>query len=87
MFSIAITVLVFPFLKQLLGSHYVFLIFVLLNISACVFVFIFAPETTGLSIDEVEELFRDKVIFIKCRNLFQENMFMKLKCSFCLDNL
>ena len=27
MFSIAITVLVFPFLNQLLGSHYVFLIF------------------------------------------------------------
>ena len=69
-FSIALTVLVFPFLKQLLGPRYVFLIFVLLNISTCVFVFIFVPETTGLSMAEVEELFKDKIIFIRCRNLF-----------------
>ena len=70
MFSIATIVLVFPFLKQLLGPRYVFLIFVLLNISTCVFVFIFVPETTGLSMAEVEELFKDKIIFIRCRNLF-----------------
>ena len=65
MFTNGLTVLVFPFLQQLLGSHYVFLIFVLLNISTCVFVFIFVPETTGLSMEEVEELFEDKFIFIR----------------------
>ena len=70
MFSIGLILLVFPFLKQLLGPHYVFLIFVLLNITTCVFVFIFVPETTGLSMEEVEELFKHKIIFIKCRNLF-----------------
>ena len=67
MFTIATIVLVFPFLQQLLGPHYVFLIFVLLNISACVFVLFFFPETTGLSMEEVEVLFKDKIIFIKCR--------------------
>ena len=70
MFANGLIVLVFPFLKQLLGPLYVFLIFVLLNISICVFVFIFVPETTGLSMEEVEELFEDKIIFIKCRNPF-----------------
>ena len=70
MVTIALMVLVFPYLEQLIGAHYLFLIFVVLNISTCVFVFLFIPETKGLSMEGVEELFKGKVIFVKFRNPF-----------------
>ena len=66
MCSNGIVVLVFPFLEQLFEVHYIFSFFVILNISTSVFVVLFIPETKGLSMDEVERLFKGKVFFIKC---------------------
>ena len=70
MSAIAFIVLVFPYLQQLLGAHYVFSILGFLNFTACVFVFLFVPETTGLSMEEIEELFKSKIIFVKFWNPF-----------------
>ena len=70
MFAIALILLMFPYFEQLFDDHYVFSIFGLLNAFICVFVFLFIPETTGLSFEQVEELFKDKIIFVKCRNPF-----------------
>ena len=70
MLTIALMVLAFPYLEQLIGAHYVFTLFVVLNISTCVFVFLFIPETKGLSMEEVEGLFKGRIIFVKCLNPF-----------------
>ena len=70
MMTIALMLLVFPYLEKLLGARYLFMLFVILNISTCVFVFLFIPETKGLSMEELEELFKVKVIFVKFRNPF-----------------
>ena len=70
MISLALMVLQFPYLEKLLGARYVFAIFVFLNITMCVFVVLFVPETKGLSMEEVEKLFKGKIIFVKFRNPF-----------------
>ena len=68
--TVSLTVLVFPYLQQLLGAPIVFSILCILNFTECVFVFLFVPETTGLSMEEIEELFKSKIIFVKFRNPF-----------------
>ena len=69
MFTNTLILLIFPFVEQLVESHYIFITFMLLNISTCVFVLLFVPETKGLSMEEIEELFMGKSIFLKCRNV------------------
>ncbi|KAI6645858.1 hypothetical protein LOD99_13117 [Oopsacas minuta] len=62
-----VPILVFPYLKQLIGQEYVFLIFLFLNITSPFFVFIFVPETKGKSLEEVEDLFKKRIVFITCK--------------------
>ena len=64
--AIALPVLVFPYLVEFLGPAYVFLIFILMNLSNAMFVLLFVPETRKLSFNEIQELFKSRIIFVRC---------------------
>ena len=62
----ALPVLVFPYLVEFLGPAYVFLIFILINLSNAMSVLLFVPETKKLSFNEIQELFKSRIIFVRC---------------------
>ncbi|KAI6661308.1 hypothetical protein LOD99_10032 [Oopsacas minuta] len=66
-FSNALTLLLFPYLERLIGDYFVFLLYVLVNLTSCAFILFFVPETKGLNLTQIEELFKGKVIFLRCK--------------------
>ena len=68
MTAIAFALLMFPYL--LLGACYLFSNFGLFEFHCMCVCFSFIPETTGLSMEEIEDLFKSKIIFVKFRSPF-----------------
>ena len=58
--------LLFPYLESAIGAGYVFLIFMFVNISSGIFVYVFVPETKRKSMDEIEALYKERTIYVTC---------------------
>ena len=43
-----------------------FLIFMFVNISSGIFVYVFVPETKRKSMDEIEALYKERTIYVTC---------------------
>ena len=56
-------ILIFPFLRDNIGSGYTFLAFGILNLIDMVCVLLFIPETKQKTVEEIESLFKKKTIF------------------------
>ena len=64
-----LTTLAWPYLEDWLGTSYAFFIFAVINIFSLIFVILFIPETKQKTINEIEELFKERTIFCDiCNN-------------------
>jgi hypothetical protein len=54
---------IYPWLKDTLGMHGVFLIFGINAVLCCIFFYLFLPETQGKSLPQIEQYFRNKNLF------------------------
>jgi len=54
---------IYPWLKETLGMHGVFLTFGVNALLCCIFSYLFLPETQGLSLPQIEEYFRNNNLF------------------------
>lgn len=54
---------IYPWLKDTLGMHGLFLIFGINALLCCVFSYLFLPETQGQSLPQIEEYFRNNNLF------------------------
>jgi facilitated trehalose transporter len=59
-FTSFLSIKMYPFLVESLGSSTVFLIYGIISIFATVFVFIILPETKGKTLEEIENLFKSR---------------------------
>lgn len=59
-FTSFISIKMYPFLVESLGSSTVFLIYGIISILATVFVSIILPETKGKTLEEIENLFKSR---------------------------
>lgn len=59
-FTSFVSIKMYPFLVESLGSSTVFLIYGIISILATVFVFIILPETKGKTLEEIENLFKSR---------------------------
>ena len=49
-----------PTWNELLGVHGTFLMYATITIAMAIFSFFFMPETSGMSLEEIEEMYRPK---------------------------
>ena len=49
-----------PTWNKLLGVHGAFLMYATITITVAIFSFFFMPETSGMSLEEIEEMYRPK---------------------------
>ena len=54
---------IYPWLKETLGMHGVFLMFGVNALICCIFFYLFLPETQGQSLPQIEEYFRNNALF------------------------
>jgi len=54
---------IYPWMKQTLGMHGVFLVFGVNALFSCIFSYLFLPETQGKSLPQIEEYFRNNSLF------------------------
>jgi SP family facilitated glucose transporter-like MFS transporter 8 len=54
---------IYPWLKETLGMHGVFLMFGINALLCCIFSYLFLPETQGQSLPQIEEYFRSDTLF------------------------